>query len=274
MPETFDEDLGSGQLGLDTPNIARMYDYFLGGSAHTAADRAASDAIIREVPHVSEVLRFNRAFLARAVRVLVRRGIDQFLDLGSGIPTVGNVHEIAQAHDPCARVAYVDWELVAVTYARRMLGENPRVTVTQADIRDPGTVLAAPEVAGLLDWDRPVAVLLLATLDILAPADAGSLVAAYRDASAPGSALALTNGAQLGHSDADVARYRDLLERTSTPHLRLRTHDEVVELFDSYTLLEPGVVPTPSWRPDHPVTTDDVAAANAYAGVGVLPAPE
>lgn len=171
-------------------------------------------------------------------------------------------------------MAYVDGELIAVTYSRRMLGDNPRVTVTQTDIRDPATVLSAPGVAGSLDWNRPVAVLLLATLDILAPADAGALVAAYRDASAPGSALVLTNGAQLGHSDADVARYRNLLERTSTPHLRLRTHDEMVELLDGYALLHPGVVPTPLWRPDHPVTTEDAAAANAYAAVGVLSAPE
>lgn len=106
MPETFDEDLGSGQLGLDTPNIARMYDYFLGGSAHTAADRAASDAIIREVPHVSEVLRFNRAFLARAVRVLVRRGIDQFLDLGGTAPSLVDVVGV-WGHAACAAVSMV-----------------------------------------------------------------------------------------------------------------------------------------------------------------------
>lgn len=256
---------------LDNPNIARMYDYMLGGSANFAIDRITAEKALEIIPTERDYCYVNRAFLGRAVRYLTTEaGIDQFLDLGSGVPTVGNVHEIAQAHNPEARVAYVDWEAVACHHARHLLGDNDKVTVTEADVCDPDTVLNAPGVAGLLDFSRPIAVLAFGILDIIPSPDGASLVARYRDACVPGSALAVSNNAQLSRTDEDIAALRELLSQTSTPQMHIRDAEEVAALFPGYTIVEPGVVPAAYWRPDHPV--DDAAArrGNVLGAVGFL----
>ncbi len=259
-----------GEVDLDTPNIARMYDYFLGGAAHFAVDRQAAEELLAVFPGNTDWARINRAFLGRAVRELSRRGIDQFLDLGSGIPTKGNVHEIAQQHDPHARVAYVDIEPVAVSHASHLLRENSHVTVTQADIREPEAVLSAPGVAGLLDFTRPVAVLAVAVLDIIAVDDPAELVAAYQRACTPGSAFVLSHGAQLQASDVEWAGAKEVFRETTTPHPQVRTCGEIAELCAGYTLIEPGLVPSAQWRPERPVSEEEAARSNGYAAVGVL----
>ncbi|TWG07685.1 SAM-dependent methyltransferase [Saccharopolyspora dendranthemae] len=256
---------------LTRPNIARMYDYLLGGSAHFEVDRAAADQALELVPTERDYSRINRSFLGRAVRYLVTEaGIDQGLDLGSGVPTVGNVHEIARVHSPQAKVAYVDWEAIACHHARHLLGEDPLVSVTELDVCDVDEVLHSPGVAGLLDFSQPVAVLAFGILDLVPSADGAALVERYRDACVPGSALAVSNNAQLSRTDAEVAALRSLLAGTSTPHLHVRTAAEVAELFAGYALVDPGVVPAAHWRPDTPVSEDEAARGNVLGGVGVL----
>ncbi len=253
-----------------TPNIARMYDYFLGGSANFAVDRDAAEEFLRVFPGNTTWAQHNRSFLGRAVRHLCARGVDQFLDLGSGVPTVGNVHEIAQQENPDARVAYVDIEPIAVHHARQLLCENPRATVVQADMREPDMLLASPEIAELLDFTRPVAVLAVAILDIIHVEDPAGLIAAYRDACCPGSAVVLTNGAQMAMTDDERAGVAAILAHTTTPAANFRTADEVAALLPGYTMLEPGVVPSAAWRPDKFVSDSDAQKSNGYGAVGIL----
>ncbi len=260
-------DLSWTEADLDRPNSARMYDYYLGGSANFAVDRNAAD----QAPFVGVWARDNRAFLGRAVRYLCEQGIDQFLDLGSGVPTVGNVHEIARQHVPHARVAYVDYEPVAVHHARRLLGEVSGVAVTQADIREPRSVLDADGVSGLLDFTRPVAVLAVAVLHFVADADKpADILAGYRRVGVPGSHLVISHGsepavrAELG--EERFAAVHAAYANTPTP-LALRQPDEIEALMDGYDLVEPGMATLTEWRPDGPVG----APSSAFGLVGRLP---
>ncbi|GAB3678445.1 SAM-dependent methyltransferase [Saccharopolyspora tripterygii] len=256
---------------LTRPNIARMYDYILGGSANFEVDRSAAEQALELVPTERDYSFTNRSFLGRAVRHLVTEaGIEQFLDLGSGVPTVGNVHEIARAHCPQAKVAYVDWEPIACHHARHLLGEDPQTSVTELDVCDAEGVLHSPGVAGLLDFSQPVAVLAFGILDLVPDTDGAALVERYRDACVAGSALAVSHNAQMSRTDAEVAALRSLLSTTSTPHLHIRTADEVTALFPGYALIDPGVVPAAHWRPEVPVSDEDAARANVLGGVGIL----
>ncbi|GAB2736060.1 SAM-dependent methyltransferase [Salinifilum aidingensis] len=257
------------EVDTSTPNIARMYDHLLGGSANLPVDREAVAQLLAAFPGNRAWVQINRAFLLRAVRALCDRGIDQFLDLGSGIPTEGNVHDIAAAADPAARVAYVDIDPTAVAHARHLLQDASHVTVTRADLREPRSVLQAPGVSGLLDFTRPVAVLAVAVLDIV-EADPTALLATYRAACAPGSALVVSHSADLELTDAERDGAQQVFSRTSTPQLHLRDRDEIAALFTDYTLLEPGVVPSAAWRPDAPVSDAQARRSNSYAAVGVL----
>lgn len=259
------------EVDTNTPNIARIYDYHLGGHANFAVDRAAGDELAQAFPDQLAYCRANRGFLWRAVRTLVtEHDIDQFLDLGSGVPTVGNVHEIAHAHNPTARVAYVDVEPIAIAHARQLLGpDEQRVTSTEADVCDPASVLAAPGVAGLLDFTRPVAVLALGILDIIPTTNAASLTAAYRNACITGSALAVSNSTHLTGTAQQAQQAQDVFARTTTPQVHMRTREQVAALLPGYHLLEPGVVPTATWRPDEPITEAEADRSNAYAAVGL-----
>jgi hypothetical protein len=212
----------------------------------------------------------NRSFLGRVVRHLVRAGIDQFLDLGSGIPTVGNVHEVAQRHNPLARVAYVDYEPIAVAHGRRLLADNPLVSITQADIRRPHEVLAAPTVTGLLDLDRPLAVLALAILHFIPDRDdPRDMLAGYRRACVPGSYLAISHGSQVTLTDAQIREFLDAYARTPTPAL-FRTVDEIRSLMAGYDLIDPGLVLLPQWRAERRVSDAEAAESNIYGAVGIL----
>lgn len=254
-----------------SPNSARMYDYYLGGAANFAADRAAAEAAQQGFPEVVTWARANRSFLGRAVAHLCDQGIDQFLDLGSGVPTVGNVHEIAHRHNPAARVAYVDHEPVAVSHARNLLGDEPRVSITQADIRQPEQVLASPGVAGHLDFTRPVAVLAVAILHFI-PDDTelAELLATYRAACAPGSYLALSHGVITTLTPHQVELFLDSYRHTPTPAV-FRTPEQITAALTGYELLAPGAVPLDQWHPDQPVDDAEAARANCYAAVGYLP---
>lgn len=247
-----------------------MYDYHLGGAANFAVDRSMAEQFERLVPDMIHAVRCNRSFLGRVVRYLATTAdIDQFLDLGSGIPTVGNVHEIAHSINPEARVAYVDFEPIAVHHAQFLLGEGHRhVTVTEADIREPHTVLAAPGVTGLLDFSRPVAVLAVGVLQFIHHG-VEELMAAYRDATVPGSYAAVSHLSRTSFTAEQMQKFlNQMTTHTSTPD-RERTPSEIAGLLPGYELIEPGVVPVPEWPSSETPSADTVHRSNCYGAVGV-----
>ncbi|WP_433871388.1 SAM-dependent methyltransferase [Saccharopolyspora sp. CA-218241] len=217
-------------------------------------------------PDLPLIMQANRAFLRRAVRYCAELGVRQFLDLGSGIPTVGNVHEVAQERAPGARVVYVDQEPVAAAYSRSMLRDDPDAAMVQADLRDPDSVLGAPEVRDLLDLDRPVALMVVAVLHFVD--DPAEVLARYRDALAPGSPLVLSHASQEGRPDLAESHSGLYRQRTSTP-MTMRSHAEVTALFEGFDLVEPGVVFLPEWRPEDPER--DPSRFTGLAGVGIKP---
>ncbi|MBW4720773.1 SAM-dependent methyltransferase [Saccharothrix obliqua] len=250
-------------IDLTRPSAARVYDYYLGGAHNFAVDREMARQAIAMWPEVPLIMQANRAFLRRAVEFCAARGVDQFLDLGSGIPTAGNVHEVARTANPEAHVVYVDSDPIAVTYSRTILGDDRRTAVVQEDLRDPGAVLAA---AGeLLDFARPVAVMMVAVLHFVPDGDRPEdVVAAYRDAVVPGSHLVVSHATHDGQADTHQELYR---KRTSTP-MTMRSADRVRSLFAGFELVEPGVVHLPRWRPSSP---DDVGDhPERFAGLAAV----
>jgi hypothetical protein len=248
------------------PSAARIYDVYLGGTHNFDADRAVAARAVALLPETPMIARANRAFLRRAVRYATGRGIRQFLDLGSGIPTEHNVHEVAQEQAPEARVVYVDVDPTAVLYGRHVLGDDPRTAVVHGDLQQPAAILAEPAVRDLLDLDRPVAILMVAVLHFLP--DGQSLDAAlevYRDAAAPGSVLVVSHATSSGDPE-EMERVADLYNRTGTP-LVPRDSRQVAKFFEGWRLVEPGLVFVPQWRPDgDPVS--DPARYLMLAGVG------
>ncbi|WP_433461116.1 SAM-dependent methyltransferase [Micromonospora sp. CA-248212] len=243
-----------------------MYDYFLGGSNNFAADRAAAQRVLEIFPDTAAAAQMNRQFLRRAVRYAVGQGVHQFLDIGAGLPTQGTVHEVVRAVTPDARVVYVDYDEVAVAYARRLLTDVPGTAVVQGDLRRPDDLLADPGVRGTLDLDRPVAVLLLAVLHFVPDGDdPWGAVARLRDATVPGSHLALSH-LTLDGIPAELAERGQAVYRNSSAPLVPRTHAETLRFFAGYDLVEPGLVETTRWRPDG---ESEVVESHGYAGVGV-----
>jgi SAM-dependent methyltransferase len=256
------------EVDLDQPSGARVYDYFLGGAHNFAADRRLAEAIAAMTPDIGDTMRANRAFLRRAVRFLIGQGITQFLDVGSGIPTVGNVHEVAQQADPSARVVYVDIDPVAVSHSRAMLADNPHTTIVHADARDSDAILSHPDTRRMLDFARPVALLLLGVLHFVPDRDdPPAIVARLRRPLVPGSFVTLVNVTHEGQPP-EVLEAQKLSSRTSTP-IYLRSRAELAAQFDGLPLVEPGLVHLPLWRPDSPLDVDEHPERfGALAGIG------
>ncbi len=252
---------GSGE---QRPSAARVYDYFLGGTHHLAVDRELAGQLEAMTPDIGATMRANRAFLQRAVRFLAGRGIRQFLDVGSGIPTAGNVHEIARAEAPGSAVVYVDVDPVAVEHSRELLAGDDRTAVVLADARDTDRILAGAN--GLIDFGQPVAVLFAGVLHFIPDEDdPAGLVAALREVTAPGSYLLISHATADGQPP-EVVEAQKLSARTGTG-IVLRPHAEIASWFDGFPLVEPGLVHIPRWRPeDGPV--EDPERFGAYAGVG------
>ena len=256
-------------VNVDKPSAARMYDYLLGGSHNFAVDREFLEKLLEIQPNAKRWAIMNRAFLRRAVLFMLEQGIRQFLDLGSGIPTVGNVHEIAQAQDSSARVVYVDNEHVAVAHGQLLLESNENAVIVQADITKPGLVLNDPLTQRLLDFTQPVGLLAITIGHyILDEQDPRGVFAAYRDALPAGSLMALT------HVTNDFDRDRtesltDEMTKNSQNKAQARTREEILELFGEFALVEPGLVTTSQWRPDLPEEVDEPERDGLYAGVGV-----
>jgi hypothetical protein len=256
---------------LDQPSAARMYDYYLGGGHNFAVDREAVARIQDVYPNIPLIAQANRAFLHRAVKYLLDSGIRQFLDLGSGIPTAGNVHEIVDAAAPGTPVVYVDIDPVAVAYSETILGGRTDLAVLQADIRRPAEVLEAAATRRLLDFGQPVGVLAVAVLHFLAPADDPTgVLAAYRDAVVSGSYLALSHGTNEKQPE-NAARSEDVYRNTRDP-LTLRSRAEIAGLLTGWDLVDPGLVWLPEWRPDWPGdTAEDPSWTEILCGVGRRP---
>ncbi|MFF8595079.1 SAM-dependent methyltransferase [Streptomyces sp. NPDC015220] len=250
-------------------SVARMYDAMLGGENNFAIDREAVAAFTAIDPQVRTLARANRAFLGRAVRFLVDAGVRQFIDLGSGIPTQGNVHEVAQAACPGARVVYVDNDPVAVAHSEALLADNPDATIVAGDIRSPADILAAPGLRKLIDFDQPVAVLMITILHfVTAEEDPAGIVAAFREALPVGSWLALSHATDEDRPDTAAAVGQLYRDRATSP-VTARSHDLIKSLFDGFDLAEPGLVYVPLWRPDRAEEIPENPSQYwVYAGVG------
>ncbi|WP_229075635.1 SAM-dependent methyltransferase [Actinoplanes sp. DH11] len=254
-------------IDVNRPSSARVYDYFLGGAHNFAVDRQLADQIASMTPNIGETMRSNRVFLRRAVRYLAGQGIRQFLDIGSGIPTAGNVHEIALDAAPGSTVVYVDIDPVAVEHSRAILAGVDGAGVICADVRDADRILAETGKLGLIDFERPVAVLLAGVLHFVPDGDGpGAAVAALRAALAPGSYLLISHATGDGQPP-EVIEAQRLSARTGT-EIALRTAAEITAYFDGFTLVEPGLVFIPRWRPDPQDPVDEhPERVGAYAGV-------
>ncbi|MET7337533.1 SAM-dependent methyltransferase [Nonomuraea sp. NPDC005650] len=232
-----------------TPNVARLYDYFLGGKDHFPADRAAAEKVLDAAPELRVAVRANRAFLGRAVRYLAESGITQFLDIGTGLPGQDNVHEVARKITPGARVVYVDRDPVVLVHARALLAGQGDTTAVEGDLRKPEGILRNPEVMAAIDFGRPVGVLLTATMHYLGDADhPREVVASLHDAMAPGSYLVMSHCT----SDARAAAVETITEvyRGTNAPLTPRSRERIAELFEGFELVDPGLVWLPEWRPD------------------------
>jgi hypothetical protein len=256
--------------GIDVtkPNIARVYDAFLDGKDNFAVDRAVVELTLQIVPDAAAGAKANRAFLRRVVRYLAgQAGIGQFLDIGSGLPSQGNVHEIAHEVSPAARVAYVDSDPVVLRHAQALLAGAPTVRVVTADVRRPAEILGSDQVREFIDFDRPVGLLMLAILHhVREEEDPAGIVARFREAAAPGSYLAISSFRMPGSGHPqDAARtleVQDLFNAKLGTGL-WREQEEILAWFGDWELLDPGLVPLPEWRPD---TAGQAARDSTYHG--------
>ncbi|MDP9862466.1 MULTISPECIES: SAM-dependent methyltransferase [Streptosporangium] len=233
-------------VGADTPNIARMYDYWLGGKDNFAADRESAEEIVKiSEGRVLRGVRLNRAFLGRAVRAAAEAGVRQFLDLGSGLPTRENVHEVA---GPGARVVYVDYDPVVASHAHAILARSDGVGFVQADLRRPAEILGHPTVREIVDFDEPLALLFVSVLHFVGDADGPHrVVADFRDAAAPGSHLILSHLSKDGFPQKMAAT--EQVYQGASARLGARTREEILAFFDGFELSEPGLVGPTEWRP-------------------------
>ena len=258
IPQDVDQDL---------PSAARVYDFLLGGAHNFAIDRAVGQQILKVLPNGTSVAASNRAFMRRAVLAMLELGITQFLDLGSGIPTVGNVHEIAHAEQPDARVVYVDYDEVAVAHSELMLADEPNAMVLNADLGDPDQVLNDPGLRRFLDFDKPIGLLMVAVFHFVADdRDPAGIVARYRDALPEGSLLALSH-LTADHAPEEMAKVTEAMKNSRDP-MYFRAYDDVRALFDGFELLPPGLVTAPQWRPDLFGDEEVTGPDDVYVAVG------
>lgn len=256
-------------VNITVPNAARMYDYLLGGHHNFAVDREYAEQIMQIFPNAREATYANRAFLCRVVEWLAGAGIRQFLDIGSGIPTAGNVHEIAEGAAAGVRVMYVDIDPVAVAHTRAILSGHPRVGVVQKDLRDPMGIINDPEVRGLFDFSEPIGVVLASVLHFISDdGDPYGIVAQLRDAVVAGSYIALSHGTKVAELADALEAGRRIYQRTPTPTY-LRSAEEIARLLTGLDIVEPGIVPVTDWHPDPSAVTEP--SPSMLAGVGRKP---
>jgi hypothetical protein len=259
-------------VDFERANVARVYDALLGGTHNFAVDQEVVSTLSEILPAVRDGARANRAFLGRAVRFLAGAGIRQFLDIGSGVPTEGNVHEVARVAAPESRVVYVDADPVAIAHSELILAREERATVVEADLREPEAILGHPEVGRLIDFEQPVGLLLVAVLHFIREEEKpGDLVRRLTRDLVPGSYLAISHTTFDEQTASAVETVRRLYTRAAAPALP-RGHAAIHAFFDGFELVEPGVVFNPRWRPDGPAPfTHQPERSWMYAGVGRKP---
>jgi len=256
-------------LDIDTSvaHVARVYDYWLGGKDNFSADRVAGDQAIQAYPDIVYSVRANRAFLARTVRYLAgEAGIRQFLDIGTGIPTANNTHEVAQDVAPGSNVVYVDNDPVVLTHARALLvsGEQGRTNYIDADLRDTGRILA--EAALTLDFSQPVAIMLMAILQHIDEAeDPNAIVSSLLAAAPPGSYLTISHPAA-DLAAQQMAQMAERLNKLMAEKVTFRTRAQVAPFFEGLAMVEPGLVRVQEWRPDTEMEAKSPAAL--WGGMG------
>jgi SAM-dependent methyltransferase len=254
-----------GGIDTTTPNVARIYDYLLGGKDNFAADREAAWRLTQAIPDVAAIARDNRSFLGRVVRYLATNaGIRQFLDLGSGLPTQANVHELALGVAAGVHVVYVDNDPMVISHGRALLTTADQAAMVPGDLRDPAGILEHPDVTRLVDLSQPVAVLCTSTLHFIE--EPHNFIAAYRDRLVPGSYLAISHGTREDGPEAE----RDAAEgiyRQASAQLHLRSLPEVLRFFDGFELVEPGLAWMAEWRPE-PGTAPTGRQHSMRGGVG------
>jgi len=256
-------------IDLTVPSVSRMYDYYLGGSHNFEVDRAAARQAIQAWPGLPKIMQANRAFMRRAIRFAIQEGINQFLDIGSGIPTFGNVHEVAHALDRSARVVYVDNDPVAVAHSRAVLEGDSRAGIVSADFRSPQDILESPEAENLLDLDKPLVLMLVALLHFIEDRDEPrKSIAELARHLAPGSLLVLSHGSPDGGPVRDRGAALQEVYSTASAPLIIRSKDEIAQFFEEFEMVEPGLVALPRWRPDSPTEHEDPVVYSGFAGVG------
>jgi hypothetical protein len=258
-------------VDINVPNVARAYDYALGGYHNFAVDRDFLERLEEALPDLRMASRSNRAALSRVVRWLVSKGIRQFLNIGSGIPTMGNVHEIAQGAAPESRIVYADIDPVAVAHGRAILAGNPRVGMVEGDLRCPADIVNHPEVEALLDLSEPVAVVLFLVLHFI-PDDneVRTIMAELRELIVSGSYLALTHISPVVGIEDEMEHARQLFGETPTQSY-LRDREQLADLLTGLELVEPGIVGTSQWRPEPGDECDPSLGSVSLAAVARKP---
>jgi S-adenosyl methyltransferase len=258
------------EIDTSKAHIARIYDYLLGGKDNYPPDKEAAEQLLSFAPSLPETVRQNRLFMQRLTRYLAaEEGIDQFLDIGTGIPTSPNLHEIAQQVNPAARVVYVDNDPIVLAHAHARLTSSPlgQVAYIHADMRETKSVLTASDLTATLDLRRPTGLFILSTLHMIPDADAArELLERYVAPLAPGSFLALSVGVSDGLSTEAQSGMAAVLRSRGISALG-RTSAEFAALFDGLELLEPGVVPVNQWRPDVDIPAEDLPQVELSCGV-------
>ena len=269
-----DEARWSAGIDSSTPNLARMHDYFLGGKDNFAVDREAAEAVLATAPEVRVMVQEHQAFHVRVIRFLVEQGISQFINLGSGLPSDLNTHELARSLTADAHVAYVDNDPVVLTHGRAILARGPRTAVVKGGIMHPAELLADPDLRQVIDLDRPVAVLLFGVLQYIPDgSEPFRRVAELRDALPAGSHIVITHVVFDSRPDAAepiVNLYRKMLGH---PEGDARTRETVLPFFDGLDLVEPGLVYVREWRPDSPFLSERPDKAWVIVGVGRTAGP-
>lgn len=263
-----DQGFPAEKIDTGRPHPARMYDFYLGGWDNYEVDREAAQRVIDAVPDIIPSARANRDFLRRAVGFLVDNGIRQIIDIGTGIPTSPNTHEVAQGLSADVRVAYVDNDPIVATHAGARLTGSGNTGFFLGDVREPRGILDHPTISELIDFDQPVAVLLVAVLHFITDAeDPATIVATLRDALPDGSYLVLSHATADFHGGSfpEVSK----IYNKATATMNVRPHKEIEPFFDGFTLLEPGLVQVPLWRPDAPLPEPaELSRIGLYGGVG------
>ncbi len=268
MPDN--EGLPTFFFDVNRPHVARMYDYYLGGKDNFQVDRDAVARVAEAMPEIGILAQRNRAFLRRAVRFMARQGIRQFIDIGSGLPTAGNTHEVAQQIAPDSRVAYVDNDPIVLAHGRALLATDDNTIVVTADMRRPAEVIKHPDVMRLIDFTAPVGVLLIAMVHFLTLPERTTVMGNLHDVLPPGSYVAATHVTTDGNSAEAAAKIEQVYATTPTP-IYFREYAEIVRFFDGFELVEPGLVTIDTWHPD-PFDPGHAAAKWLYGGVGIRPA--